>query len=101
GAGTGTMITSEDYLLLAESLVQTGDEEDWRTAVSRAYYAAFHVARELLLNLNFAVPRAAQAHSYLWLRLSNCGDAQIQYAGADLDDLHRRRNQADYDFHLT
>ncbi len=32
------MITPEDYLALAERLVQENTEADWRTAISRAYY---------------------------------------------------------------
>ena len=40
-------------------------------AVSRAYYAAIHVARLLLGQCGFGVPRGDQAHAYLWLRLSN------------------------------
>src|SRR5262249_36269960 len=68
-------------------------------AVSRADYAAFHVARELLEQLGFSAPRAEQAHAYLWLRLHNCGDPQVQRAGADLNRLRRGRNYADYELH--
>jgi uncharacterized protein (UPF0332 family) len=37
-----------DFLVLAKKLAAGGTEADWRSVVSRAYYAAFHVARELL-----------------------------------------------------
>jgi len=46
-----------DFLSLAAQLAGDMAEADWRTAVSRAYYAAFHVARRLLADLNFTVPR--------------------------------------------
>jgi uncharacterized protein (UPF0332 family) len=72
-------------------------EADWRTAVSRAYYAAFHVARRLLADLSFTVPRADRAHQYLVYRLSNCGEAAGEQAGRDLETLRRLRNRADYD----
>jgi hypothetical protein len=47
------------------------------------------------------VPRGDQAHAYLWLRLSNCGDPQVQLAGSDLNALRRDRNRADYDVDQT
>jgi uncharacterized protein (UPF0332 family) len=95
------MIKPEEYQTLAEIWITSGSEAEWRSAVSRAYYAAFHAARQLLVALGFRVPRASQAHAYLWMRLSNCGDPVIQIAGADLNNLQSGRNEADYDFHLS
>jgi hypothetical protein len=86
-----------DFLTLAQQLAAAPTEAAWRSAVSRAYYAAFHVARQLMEDLKFAVPRADRAHSHLWLRLSNCGDPQVVAAGRNLNDLRRDRNWADYD----
>jgi hypothetical protein len=54
-----------------------------------------------MVDLGFRVPRAARAHGYLWLRLSNCGAPLIQLAGAGLDDLQGERNRADYDIRAT
>jgi hypothetical protein len=85
-----------DFLVLAQHLAVATTEAAWRTAVSRAYYAAFHVARQLMEDLGFAVPQADRAHAYLWLRLSNCGDPQVERAGMNLNDLRRERNGADY-----
>src|SRR5262245_63126116 len=86
-----------DFLVLAAGLATGTTEADWRTAVSRAYYAAFHVARRLFADLNFTVPRADRAHQYLVFRLSNCGESAVEQAGHDLDTLRRFRNRADYD----
>jgi uncharacterized protein (UPF0332 family) len=86
-----------EFLTLAQDLLKMATEAAWRSAVSRAYYAAFHIARQLLRDLNFTVPRADRAHAYLWMRLSNCSDPQVQLAGRELNDLRRERNQADYD----
>jgi hypothetical protein len=55
------------------------------------------VARQLLEDLRFRVPHADQAHRHLWLRLSNCVDPQVEQAGADLNELRRWRNRADYE----
>jgi uncharacterized protein (UPF0332 family) len=86
-----------DFLPLATRLAKGGTESDWRTAVSRAYYAAFHVARLLFADMNFVVPRADRAHQYLVFRLSNCGESTVEQAGRDLDTVRRLRNRADYD----
>jgi uncharacterized protein (UPF0332 family) len=86
-----------DFLTLAYGLAAGTTEAEWRSAVSRAYYAAFHAARQLLRDLGFRVPRGDQAHAYLWMRLSNCGDAGLVAAGQKLRDLRSDRNHADYD----
>jgi uncharacterized protein (UPF0332 family) len=90
-------MTWRDFLPLATRLATATSEADWRTAVSRAYYAAFHVARRLLADLQFTVPRADRAHQYLVFRLSNSGEAAVEQAGRDLETLRRLRNRADYD----
>jgi uncharacterized protein (UPF0332 family) len=86
-----------DFLTVAKGLLLGTTEASWRSAVSRAYYSAFHVARQLLEQVGFAVPRADRAHSHLWLRLSNCGDPTIQLAGRELNNLRGLRNRADYE----
>ncbi len=86
-----------DFLVLAARLATGTTEADLRTAVSRAYYAAFHVARRLLTDLSFTVPRADRTHQYLVFRLSNCGESVVEQAGRDLETLRRLRNRADYD----
>ncbi|HEV3118847.1 MAG TPA: HEPN domain-containing protein [Gemmataceae bacterium] len=92
---------SRDFLTLAQALLKESTEVAWRSAVSRAYYAAFHVARELLQDLGFVVPKAERAHAYLWRRLSNCGDPRLQAAGHEINDLRGDRNEADYDLRLS
>jgi uncharacterized protein (UPF0332 family) len=94
-------MNSRDFLTLAQTLLGDRSEAAWRSAVSRAYYAAFHTARELLEALGFSVPHGERAHGYLWLRLSNCGDPQVQNTGAALNTLRQDRNRADYDLHRS
>ena len=65
--------------------------------LSAAYYAAFHVARDLMVQAGFAVPRSDGAHAYLWRRLSNGGQPDIRQAGIKLNILRGIRNQADYE----
>ncbi|HTU18990.1 MAG TPA: HEPN domain-containing protein [Gemmataceae bacterium] len=85
------------FLDLADELSTGSRQASWRSATSRAYYAAFHKARTLLLRSGFTVPRAERAHSYLWLRLSNCAHPDVVYTGKALRDLNIARNHADYD----
>jgi uncharacterized protein (UPF0332 family) len=86
-----------DFLTLAGRLAGQSGEAEWRSAISRAYYATFHIARRLFSDLRFTVPRADRAHQYLVFRLGNSGESAIEQAGRDLDTLRRLRNRADYD----
>jgi uncharacterized protein (UPF0332 family) len=88
---------AREFHTLAQQLSLAATEAAWRSAVSRAYYAAFHVARQLMEDLGFTVPHADRAHGYLWLRLANCGNLQVEQAANALKDLRRNRNWADYD----
>jgi uncharacterized protein (UPF0332 family) len=94
-------MNGRDFLRVARTLVVAGGEAEYRSAVSRAYYAAFHAARDLMGNLRFSVPRADRAHEYLYRRLNNSGLGPVVTAGRDLHVLRGRRNQADYDVGLV
>lgn len=85
------------FLDVAEALASGASEAEWRSAVSRAYYAAFHVASDLVQSLGFSVPKADRAHGYLHLRLSNSGNDDVIDAGRVSAELRSRRNRADYD----
>ena len=60
------MIRPEAFLLQAERWVHEPNEEDWRSAVSRAYYAAFHYFREFFLSNGLDIGRSAQSHFNLY-----------------------------------
>jgi uncharacterized protein (UPF0332 family) len=90
-------MSPRDFLDVAGEWALANREAEWRSAASRAYYASFHVASQLLLHSGFAVPQAEQAHAFLWLRLANAGHPDVQRAGNDLNYMRRIRNQADYD----
>lgn len=46
-----------DFIALAVKLSNSQEEADLRTAVSRAYYGAFHSARQLLEECGIGFPR--------------------------------------------
>src|SRR5438093_12252701 len=85
-----------EFIGLAEALASGGTEAEWRTAVSRAYYGAFHVGCDLLRIVGFSVPQADRAHAFISMRLMNGTDDDVIEAGQRLSDLRSRRNQADY-----
>ena len=90
-------MNGRDFLATARHLAGRNGEADRRSEVSRAYYAAFHAARDLLTALRFQTPRADKAHNYLYVRLNNCGERRVQDAAFRFDNLRGLRNQADYD----
>lgn len=67
-------MNERDFIDLAQLLLAHNTEAAWRSAISRAYDAAFHVARRLLTSMNFGIPRADRAHAYLWMHLATSGD---------------------------
>jgi uncharacterized protein (UPF0332 family) len=94
------MMDPRQFLEVAAEWSVGTREAEWRSAASRAYYAAFHVASRLIQRAGFVVPGGERAHGYLWLRLSNSGHIDVDEAGCKLSDLRRIRNQADYDLGL-
>lgn len=57
-----------DYLDLADRLASGADAEEarLRTAISRAYYAAFHVAMELIVQEGFRPTGTGGDHGNVW-----------------------------------
>ncbi len=70
-------MNANEFLELAGEWCTGAREGEWRSAASRAYYAAFHVARQILQQSGFNVPQGEQAHGYLWLRLANSGHPDV------------------------
>lgn len=81
----------------AERLVQEQTEGDWRSAISRGYYAVFHHFRELFLSHGLDLGRSANAHSNLYIGLHNCGVAAAAGIAARVDSLRDDRVEADYE----
>lgn len=87
-----------DYLALAKSLASAGaDEASLRTAVSRAYYAAFHEARRYVAAAkpDVDLPRDGRQHDIVWRTLSE-GLRQEMAASTHGRKLRQKRTKADY-----
>jgi uncharacterized protein (UPF0332 family) len=87
-----------DFIALAGKLAAppAADEAACRTAISRAYYGAFHVARSLLTELGFAAVGNANVHGFVQHYLNGSGDPQACRAASLLSHLQMARNKADY-----
>lgn len=95
------MIDPADFLAVAIKLSNGRHEADLRSAVSRAYYGAFHFARELIEECGVKISRkqlyAADVHRKVRFCLDHSGSTLAVKAAEKLDSLRERRNAADYD----
>ncbi len=87
---------AEDFFEIAKALLKTPTEAAYRTAINRAYYAAFHAGATFLAELGFKTSDGPQAHGQLRARINNCGVPELQGIHTGLYDLYSRRRQADY-----
>jgi uncharacterized protein (UPF0332 family) len=87
-----------EYLTLAEELAMRHDDEAaLRSAVSRAYYAAFCQARNRLRQEGVDIPKTGAAHRVVWSTYRGATEALRRQIGNAGDRLRRSRNKADYD----
>ncbi len=95
-----------EYLDLAKELAGVATrprktEADPRCAISRAYYAAFCSARNLLRTKDrVAIPPGVQVHDFVIRSFQSHADLVRRGIGANLDRLRTARNRADYDDHV-
>jgi len=87
-----------DYLVLARRLCDGDTEADQRTAISRAYYAAFHVARRHVARTHaeVALPRHGAVHDVVWATLERGVRAERAAAHAG-KRLRQKRTLSDYE----
>jgi uncharacterized protein (UPF0332 family) len=91
-----------EYLGLAQQLagksqISATQESRLRSAISRAYYAAFIQARNYLRDRDgISIPNQ-QTHQYVIQQFKNSDDNLRQEIGECLERLRFRRNKADYD----
>jgi uncharacterized protein (UPF0332 family) len=90
-------MTGRDFLACAEQFAEGHAEAVLRSAVSRAYYGAFHEASALLHACGVWLPKTEQVHVKVGYCLRDCGDPDAAIAGQQLDVLRSRRRIADYD----
>jgi hypothetical protein len=86
-----------EFLLLAEELAIRPEERFLRTAISRAYYFVYHLARQRVVDNGFHIVRGGDTHKQVWEKF----DASPDFACKKLYQMGRKlkdkRQQADYD----
>ena len=96
----------EEYIECADLLLEAplqglSNEAQWRVAVSRAYYGAFCLARNVLQNEGKKIPETAEAHRAVVRILNRSSDRKRQQAGNWLKRLRQKRNTVDYNDQLS
>lgn len=85
-----------DFCELACRLADNQNAADSRTAISRAYFAAYNVGASFVESFALKLPQTKDAHRMLVDCLSNTADAQITPISQQLSDLAGVRVEADY-----
>jgi hypothetical protein len=87
----------DDFLGFALKLIQSDPSPAaMRSAVSRAYYAAFHSAKEFIEEIIARkLSDGPASHGEVVNHLAQTGDARVDEAGTDLGNLRGERNSAD------
>jgi len=86
-----------DFITLAGrwAITPGAGAAQYRSAVSRAYYGAFHVAAQFLGSLSHDCPEY-DGHDFVIKCLSNCGVSEAATVGGILRNLRMSRRDADY-----
>jgi uncharacterized protein (UPF0332 family) len=85
------------FLEVARVLSKEAGSAAQRTAISRAYYAVFGLARIRLSSQGFIPPTDGEAHSFVWKRFSGRKERVCVQIASIGTRLFRVRKQADYD----
>ena len=86
------------YLTVADDLLYHTEEHYCRSAISRAYYAVFCIARNKKGLKDYSPPdeNSPGVHKKVILEYKNSTERVEQKVGNNLDKLRRSRNLADY-----
>ena len=87
----------KEYINLAEELVEFSDEAKLRTAISRAYYGAFCLARNKKGLKSYKPQKGENIHWKVINEYKRSPDYNEKFVGNTLDKLRKNRNDADYD----
>jgi hypothetical protein len=85
-----------EYLVLAQELAKKHGEAATRSAISRAYYAAYHTAKRHRGSKSAMATRSG-SHGDVWRALRDSGNPALRRAGNQGKQILDYRRQADYD----
>jgi len=98
------MFDWQEYLRLADQLVAQTGEAEFRSAISRAYYAIYNRALAKLLEegqIYRADPSEPQKHKATWDLYRVSSDTRRRQIGISGDRLRKTRTDSDYDEEST
>lgn len=90
------------FLVLAAELAGRADAASQRTAISRAYYTAYHLANrraEMKVGPYNGRPikySRFSTHAWCWQQFIDTNDQNCRQIGVDGDRMKKRRHAADY-----
>ena len=93
-------MSPDDFLKTANRLAlsRASGAADFRSSISRAYYAVYHLARQILNDqLQFYCRAGGNEHQWVHRHFANCTNADAHEAGRVIQDMHDARKNADYD----
>ena len=90
-----------EFLVLAQELAQRREEAALRSAISRAYYAAFGKAKAFLESEGVSFAADAGDHAQVWETFRGSSNDVRYYIGEDGFGLRNSRNRADYDAEVS
>lgn len=88
-----------EFLSLASrlALFPSSGAGEFRTAISRAYYAVFLAAREVLNDRMQFFCKSENVHQWVQRHFANCTSDDARDVGRILQNMHHARKRADYD----
>ncbi len=89
------------FLKLAEELALRPQESCRRTAISRAYYFIYHLARQRVEANGFVLVAGGDSHKQVWEKYSASPDFQCKKLGELARHIKLRRQRADYEPHFA
>ena len=89
-------MTGRDFVACAEHFARGSTEAELRSAVSRAYYGAFHEALALLHACGVWLPKTEQVHVKVGYCLRDCGDQDAAKAARELELLRSPRKEESF-----
>lgn len=90
------MFQWDTYLSLAKEMSDKEEEQFKRSAISRAYYSAFHQGRAYLKERGLSYTSRENVHSFVWDSFSKF-PREARLISAKGDRLKLKRQKADYD----
>lgn len=99
-------VSFNDFFKSAEVLLNNPDstEIDFRNLISRSYYAAFHLSREIASDFPAPIDEAAYrklgSHEQVIIKFEKHADKYFQKLGYLINQRKSKRANADYDIHL-